>query len=194
MNSEFDNIKRFLSQFGEFTLEVIDSLGDVMKRETCHKRSLIAESGAVCNRLFFINKGIVRFFVVNSKGEDITTDIFFAPGFITSYSSFTTGVKSQVNIQAITDLDYYILSKDNLYDLYDSNPVFDRISRLIAEHFFRMSEIHLLSLLMDSPAERYQKLVEKSPEMVRFIPLKYIASYLGVTPESLSRIRSRLIS
>ncbi|MDI9516687.1 MAG: Crp/Fnr family transcriptional regulator [Tenuifilaceae bacterium] len=153
------------------------------------KNELIAENGKVCNRLLFVNKGYVRFFHFDDNGTEITSDFYFAPTFVTTYTSFLTGLPSHVNVQAMCNMEALELSKNDLNELYERHPKFERVGRLIAESVAIHSEEHLFMLLNQPAGVRYRKLLEKYPLYINTIPLQYIASYLGITQETLSRIR-----
>ncbi len=156
------------------------------------KKELVAEHGKVCQKVLFVNKGYFRFFHIDTKGNEITSDFYFAPTFITSYTSFITGTPSFVNVQAMSDMEVLEISKKDLYDLYAQNPKIERLGRLIAEMVAIISEEHLFLLLNQTAEIRYKKLLQTNPQYVNTIPLQYIASYLGITQETLSRMRKSI--
>jgi CRP/FNR family transcriptional regulator, anaerobic regulatory protein len=158
---------------------------------TYKRKEFILREGETCRYLYFINKGCIRYFY-NVDGEEKTGQFFFENGWYSDLESFLTGEPSWQNIQALEPTQLLLISRDNLYRLYEQVPVFERFGRLLIEQSFiglRTKNKHLTSL---SPEERYLKLIEERPKVIQRVSLKYIASYLGVQPESLSRIRKRL--
>ncbi len=155
------------------------------------RKEFLLEAGKTANKIFFLSEGFVRFFHTKNDGNEITSDFYFAPGFITSFTSFITQKPAIVNIQAMVKMDVLFIQYKKLMALYDKEHKVERLGRLLAEQVFITSEKHLLSFLNDSPQDRYLWLMKEYPEYVKNIPLNYLASYLGITAESLSRIRNR---
>jgi CRP-like cAMP-binding protein len=168
-------------------------LNDIITEKTIKKREHIAETGKVCSKVIFINRGYFRFYHLNHNGDEITSDFYFAPCFITSYTSFITGKPSMVNVQAMTDVNVIEFNRTDIYKLYNKYQNIERLGRRIAESVAITSEEHLFLLLNQTAKTRYITLLEKYPEYVKTIPLQYIASYLGITKETLSRMRKNLI-
>jgi CRP-like cAMP-binding protein len=160
-----------------------------MRAKSLLKKELLVKEGEHCNKLYFYQEGYFRFYYVDQAGREITSDFLFAPGFISSYTSFLTERRSLINVQAMNDIEMLELDKNDLFELYKSNHNVERIGRLMAEQVLLAYEEHLF-LVLNQPADmRYKILLEKYPKYVREIPLQYIASFLGITQETLSRIR-----
>lgn len=160
-----------------------------MRERFVAKKQLLVREGEHCSKFYFYSEGCFRFYYTDHAGREITSDFSFAPGFITSYTSVITGQSSIINVQAMTDSLVLELDRSDLYDLYNQNKNIERIGRIIAERTLIAYEEHLF-MVLNQPAElRYKTLLEKYPKYIREIPLQYIASYLGITQETLSRIR-----
>jgi CRP-like cAMP-binding protein len=153
-----------------------------------NKGDLIISEGKVENYLYFVVEGMARTFFYKEEKET-SLDFFFAGGFFSSYESFLERKPSRLNIEALTPLITMRMNYNALQELYVKNPKLQQIGRIITEELFRRLSERVQDLLSLSASERYQKLLEAQPEYVQHIPLKYLASYLNVTPESLSRIR-----
>lgn len=184
-----ESLHKYINSLVQLSGEEISILDKVVICKKLKKNELIAESGKICQKVFFVDTGYFRFFHFDVRGIEITSDFYFGPSFITAYTSFITSEPSFVNVQAMCDMEVLEISKDHLYHLYDKYPKFEKLGRLIAEKVAVVSEEHLFLLLNQTAQMRYQKLLEKNPKYVNTIPLQYIASYLGITQETLSRMR-----
>lgn len=171
--------------------EHIDQLLSTVFPATLKKKQLLLKEGDICDFTCFIARGCVRYFH-NIDGEEHTGQFFFENAWYTDYESFLTGKPSAQNIEALEATDLLILKKTDLYALYDANPRLERFGRLMAEQAYLGARRRNESLTNQSPEERYLKLIQQRPKVFERIPQHYIASYLGIQPQSLSRIRKRL--
>lgn len=165
---------------------------DMLKIKHFKKKEFVLTEGDICREITFINKGSVRLFYV-IEGLENTLNFFFPNDWYTAYESFLDETPSIENVQALEDTELLQFSKSDLYQLYDNHPVFEKLGRVMAENAFRVVVNRSKMLTNEQPQERYLKLIKNRPELFEKIPQHYIASYLGVKPESLSRIRRRII-
>lgn len=128
----------------------------------------------------------------NVEAVENTVQFFFADSWYTDYASFLTERPAVENMQALEPSEVVQFKKTDLYKLYDQYPIFDRVGRVMAENaFLSISKLNQM-LANEEPEQRYLNLLKQRPELVEKIPQHYIASYLGIQPESLSRIRKRI--
>jgi len=184
-------IKDYFEKLTPISDEEADIISSMMERKTFKKNSLILTAGEVENYIYFIESGIVRFWVEKDEKE-ISSAFVFEGSFFSSYPSFLTQKRSMWNIQTITPTVLWCISYSNLQRIYKQISVGERLGRLVAEHLATMLFYREASLLMETPKERYLKLFSEHPRFIQSIPLKYLASYIGVTPQALSRIRKRI--
>lgn len=171
----------------------IASLVKILEVKKFKKREFLLQEGKVCDKISFINSGIVRLFY-NVDGVENTIQFFLPNSWHTDYASFLTGQPSMENLQALESAEVLQIRKKDLYALYEQHPVFERVGRIFAEQAF-LSVTRLNRMLTnEEPQERYLNLIKQRPELIEKIPQHYIASYLGIKPESLSRIRKRLLT
>ena len=150
------------------------------------KGELITRAGEVENYLYYLSDGIVRFFYYNP-----TVDILFSEQFCLSYTSFVKQEPSLLSIEVLKEVTAYKIGREHLNTLI-SDIHFLEIKVGILEHLLIEKMQREAQLLLQSPEEIYRTLLEKDPKIIQNIPLKYIASYIGITPQALSRIRKRI--
>ncbi len=143
-------------------------------------------------KIAFILKGGFRFFYTKNDNE-ITCLLAFENGLIGSFESNILKQPCTQTIQAIEDSELFIIDYKDLEQLYDKSPKFERVGRLILEYYLAFLQQRITSYLLDTPEERYMRLIRETPDLLNRVPLQYIASYIGVTPVSLSRIRKRIL-
>lgn len=185
------SFRSFIEKFIPIDDELFNTIISNFEYKKVARKEFLLEAGKTADKIFFLSEGFVRFFHIKNDGSEITSDFYFAPGFITSFTSFISQKLAIVNIQAMVKMDVLFIQHKKLMALYDKEHKVERLGRLLAEQVFITSEKHLLSFLNDSPQDRYLWLMKEYPEYVKNIPLHYLASYLGITAESLSRIRNR---
>lgn len=155
------------------------------------KKQLLLNIGCIENRLHFISKGIVRQFIPKNE-NDITFGFLFENEFVTAYDSFLTQTPSKYCLETLTEVTLWTISKENLEDVFNNTLSGNIIGRKMAEEMFLIKSKRELSFLSKTAEERYLDLFNERPELLKIIPLKQIASYIGVTPQGLSRIRKRI--
>lgn len=187
----FEQILADLNQYINLTEEEKSVFCAMLSTKSIKRKEYLYQSGDVCRSVVFINKGCLRYFYL-TEGEEQTGQFFFEKSWYTDYESFLTEKPTQQFIQALEPTELLVLSKKNLHQLYEAYPKFEKFGRLMAENAYLGSRKNNVSYLTLSPEERYLKLISERPKLIERISLKYIASYLGIQPESLSRIRKRL--
>lgn len=159
-----------------------------------NKGDFILSFGEIEQYLHYIEKGIVRYFYYDAKKDkEITTDFTFSKQYCLSYASFAKQIPSLIEIQALTDVKAYRIKYKVIEELITDNLDFLRTKNHILEELFVEKCERELRFLTQTPEENYLYLLEKEPVMMQNIPLKYLASYIGITPQALSRIRKRIV-
>ena len=157
------------------------------------KNHVIEEAGAVPKYLYFVVAGFVRLFYYDEQGNEITSHINCPPGFITSYFSFVQQTKAQDNVECVTECELLRISKPSLDGLFEQSEHLKNFSIAIFQESLAYNEKRANELATLSAEQRYRALLTKSPEILHHVPLQYIASFLGIKPESLSRIRKKIL-
>lgn len=155
-----------------------------------NKKTLLVKSGQICKEIYFINKGLLRLFY-DKDDLEITAFIFKEGLFATSYDSFLKQSPGIQNLEAIEDSELLVISFDELNKLYEEIPAMHIFTRKMAEQRFINAQNILSSFILDSPETRYYKFEKEHPDLLLRVPHHLIASFLGITPVSMSRIRAR---
>lgn len=153
-------------------------------------RTLLLGEGEVADTLFIVNKGALRLFF-NDDGRDVTFQFFMEGDMVASFDSLYNRLPSLFSLESIEPSSLIAVSREELFRFIHSNDqARDMFERILAERFHAYQQL-FLSRIRNSPAMRYEELAMTRPDIIKRIPQHYIASYLGITPVSLSRIRAR---
>lgn len=180
-----------IKYFIRLNADETDCLKKLFKERYIKKGDFFLEEGQVCKYAGFISKGIMRYFI-NHEGEDRTYAFAQENNFVCNYESFIPKTSSSKNIQALEDCEILQISYDDLQILYRDIRQGERLGRLVIEQVFIQTLQDLSSFYTDTPEYRYEKFIRQHPDLQQRISQYHIASYVGVKPQSLSRIRKRM--
>lgn len=148
----------------------------------------LLEEGQICNRLSFINKGIVMYYQI-ADGNEMPRDFQMENEWATYLKSLSNRTPSDMNIKALEDCELLTISFDSVQKLFAEHPKFLQLRNALVEKSFVTVSEHSASLSMLDAKQRYYKLMKESPQLVNRVPQYYLAAYLGIKPQSLSRLR-----
>lgn len=186
-------IKQYFQSFGIFQQEEIEDFLRYFVVRRLDKGDYFVKEGQPCREVAFIRSGIFRSYYTSAKGDDITYCFRFPNDMMAAYSSFITGKGSVETMHAISPAEILVIKKEHIDTLVRQNPVWIQFLRIIAEQQYLELEHRVFQLQKDSALLRYQLLLQNQPEYIQQIPLRYLASYLGVTQRHLSRIRKEVV-
>ncbi|NII84790.1 Crp/Fnr family transcriptional regulator [Pedobacter riviphilus] len=186
-----EQIRRYFEQHFKLTDKDWEIFASQLVRQEFPKKHIILKAGQTENFLSFIEKGIIRFYIPKEASE-LTFAIAFDNGFVSAYNSFLTKQPSTYHVETLTATALWRMSYDGLQTVYRETKIGNSIGRWAAEDQFLKKTERELSLLNDTAEQRYLRLFSEQPKLIEKIPLKYIASYIGITPQALSRIRRRI--
>lgn len=164
--------------------------------ETCFVKTVLAKNdfllkeGNRCRHLYFVEQGALRGFY-NLDGKEITHWFGFENDFVTSFHSFITGEAAVENIQLLESCTLWAISKEQLTGLLDHHPDIEKLVRVTYEKYYIRLEERYVNAQFKTATERYENLLQETAHILERVPLGYIASYLGISQETLSRIRSK---
>jgi CRP-like cAMP-binding protein len=157
------------------------------------KHQIIEEEGKVPAYLYFVVSGFVRRFHYNDKGDELTTHINCPPGFICSYQHFSNQTCAEENLESISDCELLRITKANLDLLTAESPAFKDFSRYVFQQASSFNDKRSKELATLTAEKRYLKLMAEQPDLLHNVPMQYIASFLGMNPKSMSRIRKQIM-
>ncbi len=188
--STLDNIFDILNQFANISKDAKNELTDIILVREFTKGELILEQGKICKYLYFLKSGFVRGFY-NQDGKEITSWFAFENDPVVSMYSFISQKSSFETIEVLEDSIFYTISYENLQMLFKKYSEFNLIGRLLIEKYYIELEERTMSFQYQSATERYKKILECQPQILQKASLGMIASYLGISQETLSRIRNK---
>ncbi|WP_291959479.1 Crp/Fnr family transcriptional regulator [Maribacter sp.] len=177
-----------------FTKSQLDIIIPKFKKVSFSKNEYLLKEGKIENHYWFIESGFARSFVNDTKGNDITTNFYGQGEIAIDWSSFFLRNPTRENIQALTDINCWQLDFETFQELFHSIEPFREQGRkkLVSSYFSLKNE--RVSFIADEAKERYLRLIQEKPHIIKNVSLQHIATYLGITKYSLSRIRKEITS
>jgi CRP-like cAMP-binding protein len=184
-----DALIRFLTSSNLLGLEAANNIASRFEPMSIANQSYLLKSGKISDTYLFLEKGFMRAYAVDPDGNEITTAFYASPSVVFEVSSFFHRVPSKENIVALTDCIGWFITYQQLNDLFHGMPEFREFGRYILVTGFASLKSRMLSTITETAEQRYERLLQSHPEVFQHAPLKHIASFLGITDTSLSRIR-----
>ncbi|MCX6180341.1 MAG: Crp/Fnr family transcriptional regulator [Bacteroidetes bacterium] len=181
------------SYFGVVQEKDVELIASLFKKTSIKKGEYFLKSGKNSNQLSFIQEGLLRIFVA-TEDKEITQWISTKGYFVTDLSSFVFQTPSRWNIQALSDTELYTINRDDYTKIGQLIPAWHELEKLFIVRCFIILEDRIFSHLSMTAEERYQFFFAHNKELFNQVPLQYIASMLGMTPETFSRIRKKQLS
>lgn len=186
-----DALINHINSYAPLTENAVAAIKNVFTELVLAKNGYLITEGKTCKQLYFLQQGAARGYY-NLDGKEITYWFAFENDFLTSFHSFITQEPAVENIQLIQGSVLWSVSKEKLEALCKNHHEVERILRLAYEKYYIQLEERFINAQFKTATERYELLLHQSPHILEKAPLGYIASYLGISQETLSRIRSRL--
>lgn len=156
------------------------------------KKQYILNAGDVCQYITFVEKGLLRSFTVDDDGNEHVVQFAVEGWWISDMGSFLSGNEAQYNIEALEDSEILNLTKQAMDEMMDEIPALERYFRLLMQNNIVALQRRAIAYMSLSAEEKYLKLMDVFPDIINRAPQQYVASYLGITPETLSRIRKQV--
>ena len=188
----------FLHQKVNETINITDEEFEYAKTlfipKKLRKKRFLLEDGEPCIYTTFVEKGLLRSFTVDDKGNEHILQFGMEGWWVADLYSFLTGEPSEYNIEALEDCELLLITKSSWDLLLDEVPAFERYFRILIQNNLIATQRRLMGTISTTAEERYNKLLQDFPRISQRVPQHMIASYIGVTRETLSRLRSQMTS
>lgn len=179
---------QYFKKFNPVSKEAEQAIAEISSKVVINKNKDLQPIGHTCKTIYFIKRGVARIYYFKD-GIDITERFFFENSIIARVESLFTGKPSRKAIQILEDAEIIAINSTRLFKLYDDYPEIERLFRKIFETAYVETVNRIEGIQFHSAEERYHALLHEAPDVLMRVPLKYVASYLGITQVSLSRIR-----
>ncbi len=189
-----NRLRQYINQVSPLSEPAWQAVAALFTVQSLAKNEYLAEAGRVETTAAYVVEGALRAFYRNEKGTEYNKTFFTADDFIGAFSSLVTGQPNQIYIQALTPCSLFVVDYPSLTGLYDVYPDCERFARRLAEGYFVYKEQRELELVLRNADERYLQFRQEYPGLEQLIPQYQVASYLGITPTQLSRIRAKMAS
>ena len=187
-----DAFNKYLQQFPHYTPGAYENALPFLSEKTIEQGDFLLRQGKISRNIAFIEKGLLRLYYLKD-GKEVTNCFCRENSITTSYKSLITQQESDFAIQAIEKSKLIVLSYNSLQKLFNKNLFWQQVGRLAAENEFIISETHNRFLTDLSATDRYLHILNKDQELLQRVPLNHLATYLQITPETLSRIRNKIM-
>lgn len=187
-----NKLKTFLDRLSPLSTASWKKFSNLFTAKTLKKGEFYIRDGQMAKEIGFLNSGILRAFYQSDDGAEYNKHFFLPHCFIGGYASLISGKINVINQQALTDCELLVANYTDIQKLYSSCPDIEGISRLLAEQFFIQKEQREIEIVLMDAEKRYKIFQKDFPSLEQHIPQYHIASYLGITPTQLSRIRRKI--
>ena len=189
--SSTEKLKKYLEQLCPISQGDWELFSSRLQRRVFDRKQQVLRAGEVENYVSFIEQGIVRYYVEEGD-KDITFELAFENSLAAGYDSFLTRTPVVYSGETLVPTELWSITYADLQAVYAESKVGERLGRLAAEQLYIRKNKRQMWLLKDTAEQRYMRLVHEYSHFLQLVPLKYLASYIGITPQALSRIRKRI--
>lgn len=186
-----DNLRFFLSRFANLSEEELEAFVAIFTPISIKKLDHLFIENSMVSHIYYINDGIMRGYF-NKENAEITTNFYFGPTIMTDLIAVRSKKPTQMNVQALKHSNCMVAKFSDLDNLIDKYTNIETVFFKFLEHLYLFGVMRQHSFIFDTPQERYVKLFGERPKVISEIPQRYISSYLGIKPETLSRIKNRI--
>ncbi len=188
----FEAINRSISQYADFTAAEQALFNDLMQYRQLPRKTLLLQEGEICNFESYINKGCIRNYYIDDKGDEVTLQFAIEGWWVSDITSFQERKPSKMFIETLEDCEVLMLTPESKEQLLQQVPRFERMFRLMVQKNLARLQERLFQTITTTATEKYLDFLDRYPTIPQRVAQHYIASYLGFSPEFLSKVRGRL--
>ncbi|MFD2034435.1 Crp/Fnr family transcriptional regulator [Belliella marina] len=182
-------LKNYFHSLFPIETETVEEITETFKHFTLEKNAILLNKNIISTKTYFLEKGYIRSYILNEDNEEVTTNIYSAPCFVNDFLSFFKKQPTKKVYETLTDCSFWETSLENVQQNFHTIPEFREFSRLLfVVNYYKLND-RLIETVSQKAETRYLNLLKKQPQIFQHVPLKIIASYLGITDSTLSRIR-----
>ena len=188
----FESINNYVNHCGSFAPEELAAFNELLVPKSVKKKQILLREGEVCNFEAYIVKGCVRTYYIDENGSEVILQFAIEDWWVGDIGSFHERTPSLFYIEAMEDSELLTLNPTTKATLLDKMPQFERVFRLMIQRHLVAVEHRLIHTIARTAEQRYLEFTKQYPKIIQRVPQHYIAAYLGMTPEFLSKVRRRL--
>jgi CRP-like cAMP-binding protein len=188
----FDNLLKSIKEKVSLNVEEFETLKPFFIPKKVRKRQYVLNAGDVCQYITFVEKGLLRSFTVDDEGNEHVVQFAIEGWWISDMGSFVSGMDALYNIEALEDSELLHLKKQSMEELLDKLPAMERFFRILMQNNIVALQRRVIAYMSLSAEEKYLKLLDVAPDIMTRASQQHIASYLSITPETLSRVRKKV--
>lgn len=187
-----ENLQKYILTLLSIPFEKLQTLVESFTYSELPKNELLLKENKISKETNFLESGYMRSYILDSNGEEVTTNIFSAPCFVNDFLSFFKQQPTNENFQTLTNCKLWKMDYEGVQTYFHTYPEFREFGRMMLVTNYSMLHARMIGMIKDTAENRYLKLMKQHPDIFQNVPLKIIASYLGITDTSLSRIRKEI--
>ncbi len=188
----FESINAYVQKCASLTEQELARFNNLLSYKKLRKKSFLLRAGEVCKEEAFVLKGCLKSYLINEQGQEVILTFAVENWWVSDLSSFQDQKPSQMFIESIEDSELLVLTTATKAALLDEIPKFEKVFRLMVQRHLASYQERLFGNIATPAPERYLQFLQKYPSISQRVPQHLIASYLGISPEFLSKIRSKL--
>lgn len=183
------NLNNYFHSLFPIESETVEKITETFKRFSLDRNTILLNKDTISTKTYFLEEGYMRSYILNEDNEEVTTNIYAAPCFVNDFLSFFKQQPSKEIYETLTQCSFWETSLENVQQNFHTIPEFREFSRLLfVINYYKLND-RMIETVSQKAETRYLNLLKKQPHIFQYVPLKIIASYLGVTDSTLSRIR-----
>jgi CRP/FNR family transcriptional regulator, cyclic AMP receptor protein len=194
MSSPFQTINQYINRCAIFSEEEIQIFNDLLQHKTVKKKTMLLREGEICNFEAYILKGCIRTFCMDENGTEVVLQFAIEDWWVSDIASFHDQTPSKLYIETLENCELLMLNYQAKEELLAKIPLFERVFRLMVQRNLAVTQNRLLNIITKSAQERYLEFLERYPTISQRVSQHYIASFLGISAEFLSKIRTKMAS